>query len=44
MQVHYLPGKEIEQVDDFVYLGSWIRTTEHDVVVRKAKACAACHN
>ncbi len=36
----------IEQVDDFVYLGAWIASTEYDSLnfkVRKVKAWAACH-
>ena len=33
----------MEKVEDFVYLGAWIATTEHDFRVRKAKAWAACH-
>ena len=36
-------GSVIEEVDDFVYLGSWIASSEHDFLVRKAKAWAACH-
>lgn len=36
-------GQTLEKVDDFVYLGAWIATTEHDFLVRKAKAWAACH-
>ena len=36
-------GNELEHVTDFVYLGSWIATTERDLKVRKAKAWAACH-
>ena len=36
-------GSELEKVSDFVYLGSWIATTERDFKVRKAKAWAACH-
>ena len=35
-------GCVIEEVDDFVYLGSWIASSEHDFLVRKAKAWAAC--
>ena len=27
-----------EEVEDFVYLGSWIASSEHDFLVRKAKA------
>ena len=36
-------GQSLEQVEDFVYLGAWINGSEHDLVVRKAKAWAACH-
>lgn len=36
-------GSAIEKVEDFVYLGSWIASTEHDFFVRKAKAWASCH-
>ena len=36
-------GKSLKKVDDFKYLGAWVATTEHDFVVRKAKAWAACH-
>ena len=36
-------GKELEHVNDFLYLGSYISSSEHDFAVRKAKAWAACH-
>ena len=36
-------GGVIEEVDDFVYLGSWNASSEHKFLVRKAKAWAACH-
>ena len=36
-------GEALEQVTDFVYLGAWVASTEHDFIVRKAKAWAACH-
>ena len=36
-------GCGIEEVEDFVYLGTWIASSEHDFLVRKAKAWAACH-
>ncbi len=36
-------GDDLKEVKDFVYLGSWISSTEHDFEVRKAKAWAACH-
>ena len=34
-------GKELKEVDDFLYLGSWVNTTERDLSVRIAKAWAA---
>ena len=36
-------GNQLEKVNDFVYLGAWIATTEKDLRVRKVKAWAACH-
>ena len=36
-------GGIIENVKDFIYLGSWIDGTERDVKVRKGKAWAALH-
>ena len=36
-------GNTLEAVDDFVYLGAWVESAEHDIKVRKAKAWAACH-
>ena len=30
-------------MNDFVYLGAYINSSEHDFAVRKAKAWAACH-
>ena len=41
--IHSISGEDIEKVDDFVYLGAWIASTEQDFKVRKAKAWAACH-
>ena len=34
---------QLEKVNNFVYLGAWIATTERDLKFRKAKAQAACH-
>ena len=34
-------GKDLKKVDDFLYLGSWVNTTERDLSVRIAKAWAA---
>ena len=36
-------GEPVEKKDNFMYLGSWIKNTENDIKVRKAKAWAACH-
>ena len=36
-------GSSLKKVNDFKYLGAWVATTEHDFIVRKAKAWAACH-
>lgn len=36
-------GEPIENVEDFIYLGSWIDGTERDIKVRKGKAWAALH-
>ena len=36
-------GGTIENVEDFIYLGSWIDGTERDIKVRKGKAWAALH-
>lgn len=36
-------GNTLETVDDFVYLGVWVESTEHDTKVIKSKAWAACH-
>ena len=38
-----LNGTTLEKKEDFLYLGSWMSTTEKDINVRKAKAWAACH-
>ena len=36
-------GEAIEKVDDFIYLGSWIESTEREIRVRKGKAWGALH-
>ena len=36
-----LQGNELERVDDFEYLGSWINNTERDMKIRIAKAWSA---
>ena len=36
-------GEAIENVKDFIYLGSWIGETERDIKVKKGKTWAALH-
>ena len=36
-------GLSLEHVQDFVYLGSHLKSSEYDFNIRKAKAWAACH-
>ena len=36
-------GENIKVVDDFKYLGAWMKSTEKDFIIRKALAWAACH-
>ena len=31
-------GEAIEKVEDFIYLGSWIESTDREIRVRKGKA------
>jgi hypothetical protein len=38
----HLKSGSIEDVDDFCYLGSWVRTSQRDLQNRKDKAWAAC--
>lgn len=39
--LHTADGTEIEWVDDFKYLGSWVESTEKDISVRRALAWQA---
>ena len=36
-------GEAIEKVDDFIYLGSWIESTDREIRVRNGKAWGALH-
>jgi len=36
-------GSELERVDDFKYLGSWVDNSNKDIKTRKALAWNACH-
>jgi hypothetical protein len=42
--VKTLDGTQLEVVDDFKYLGSWLASTERDINVRRAQAWKALHN
>ena len=39
--LHTLDGTELEWVEDFKYLGSWVESTEKDISIRKALAWQA---
>ena len=41
--IYAASGSRIELVENFLYLGSWLKDSETDIKVRKAKAWAACH-
>ena len=36
-------GTDLEEVDDFKYLGAWMASTEKDIKFRKAVAWRACN-
>ena len=38
-----ISGAFIEEVDNFKYLGGWMKCCQHDVKARKAQAWMACH-
>ena len=38
-----ISGGFIEEVDNFKYLGGWMKCCQHDVKARKAQAWMACH-
>ena len=40
-QIQSLDGKNIKSVNEFVYLGSNIQSTERDIAIRKGKAWGA---
>ena len=42
VEIHMVDGSCLEEVKDFEYLGSWVRSTEQDIKVRKAMAWKAC--
>ena len=41
--VKTLDGTQLEVVDDFKYLGSWVASTERDIRIRRAQAWSALH-
>ena len=38
-----ISGYKLKEVDNFKYLGCWMKSTEDDIKVRKALAWTACH-
>ena len=36
-------GDNIKTVENFKYLGAWMKSTESDIKIRKALAWSACH-
>ena len=38
-----ISGGSIEEVENFKYLGGWIKCCQHDVKARKAQTWMACH-
>ena len=43
VSIQTMDGSSLKKVDDFKYLGSWVRSTEQDIKVRKAMAWKACN-
>ena len=43
VDIQTVDGNPLEEVKDFKYLGSWVRSTEQDIKVRKAMAWKACN-
>ena len=43
VEIRTVDGSSLEEVNDFKYLGSWVRSTEQDIRVRKALAWKACN-
>ena len=41
--IRSISGGEIKQVENFRYLGGWMKNCESDIKIRKALAWAACH-
>ena len=42
VEIHTADGSCLEEVKDFKYLGSWVRSTEQDSKARKAMTWKAC--
>ena len=38
-----ISGGSIEEVENFKYLGDWMKCCQHDVKARKAQTWMACH-
>ena len=41
--VTMISGYKLKEVNNFKYLGGWMKSTEGDIKVRKALAWTACH-
>ena len=44
VNVKTMDGTQLDIVDDFKYLGSWVASTEHDIKVRRAQAWKVLHD
>ena len=44
VNVKTMDGTQLDVVDDFKYLGSWVASTEHDIKVRRAQAWKVLHD
>ena len=43
VEIQTVQGSLLEEVKDFKYLGSWVKSSEQDIKVRKALAWKACN-
>ena len=43
VEIHTVDGSCLEEVKEFKYLGSWVKSTEQDIKVRKPMAWKACN-
>ena len=43
VEIKAINGDIIKKVENYKYLGSWVKSSEHDINTRKALAWSACH-